>query len=102
MAVDLESAKRHLNITTDIDDTLIEAQIAAAKDWLDRQLGYSVATKYANAVPPALDQCVLLMTAHFYANREATLVGVSATPLPFGVIDIVNDYRSWSWGEADV
>lgn len=108
MAVDLETAKQHLNLTTTDDDALVTRLIAVAADWLDAQLGYTVATKYpptgspaVSTVPPALDHCVLLMVGHFYANREATLVGVSAAPLPLGVADIVADWREYSWGEPD-
>lgn len=101
MTVNLAIAKAHLNITTDIDDALITRLIAAAIDWFERQLGYVITERYPSAVPPALDQGVLMMTAHWYANREATLVGVNAQTLPLGVGDIVNDYRDWSWGEAD-
>lgn len=101
MTVNLAIAKAHLNITTDIDDALVTRLIAAATDWFERQLGYVIAERYSSVVPPALDQGVLLMTAHWYANREATLVGVNAQTLPLGVSDIVNDYRDWSWGEAD-
>jgi uncharacterized phage protein (predicted DNA packaging) len=108
MTVTLDTAKQHLNLTTTDDDDLVTRLIAAARDWLDRQLGYAVATKYpqagsplTDATPPALDQAVLLMVGHWYANREATLTGVNAADLPLGVCDIVNDYREWSWGEAD-
>lgn len=101
MTVSLAAAKAHLNITTDIDDEIVTRLIAAATDWLERQLGYVIAERYPDEVPPALDQGMLLMTGHWYANREATLVGVNAQTLPIGIADIVNDYRDWSWGEAD-
>ncbi len=101
MAVDLDTAKQHLNITFDTDDALVERLIATASEWLDSRLGYSIATKYPDGAPAPLDHAVLLLVGHWYANREATLVGVNAAPLPFGLVDIVNDYRNWSWGEAD-
>jgi len=108
MTVSLEVAKVHLNVTTDVDDALITRLIAAAQDWFEAQLGYRLADKYPDAgspavstVPPALVQGILLVVGHFYANREATLIGVNAASLPLGVCDIVNDYREWSWGEAD-
>jgi hypothetical protein len=106
MTVTVVDAKTHLNLTTDDDSALVQRLISAAQDWLESQLGYKLAEKYPQTgspivpVPPALDQAVLLMVGHWYANREATLVGVSAAPLPLGVADIVNDYRNWSWGEC--
>lgn len=46
-------------------------------------------------VPPALDQAVLLLTAHYYANREAVNSGASAAAveLPLGVEMLVRPYR---------
>lgn len=108
MALDLVAAKAHLNVTTDVDNALITRLIAASQDWLESQLGYKLADKYPDAgspavstVPAALDQAQLMLLAHWYANREATLVGVSASEAPLGVNEIVCDYRNWSWGEAD-
>ncbi len=105
---DLATAKAHLNVTADIDDDLVTRLIAAAQDWMEAQLGYKIAEKYPPAgspavstVPPALDQGCLLMVAHWYANRESTIVGVNAQTLPLGVSDIVSDFRNWSWGEPD-
>jgi uncharacterized phage protein (predicted DNA packaging) len=99
MSVDLATAKLQLNLTTTDDDALVTRLITAAQDWLQRQLGYTIATEYPTTVPPALDHAVLLMTGHYYTNREASLVGVAAGELPLGVGDIVNDYRKWSWSE---
>lgn len=101
MSVDLTAAKQHLNLTTSDDDAVVTRLLAAALDWLQSRLGYKISERYPDATPPALDQCILMMVAHWYANREATLVGVSAVALPFGVVDIVNDWRDWSWGEPD-
>lgn len=100
MSVSLEDAKAHLNITIDADDALITRLISVAQDWLERQLGYGIATRYPDGMPPAINHAVLLMVAHYYENREAALVGVNAQTLPFGVIDIVNDYRDWSWSNG--
>lgn len=101
MSIDLAAANAHLNLTTSDNDVVVTRLIAAATDWFETQLGYKIADRYPDGVPPAVDQGILLMIGHWFANREATLVGVSATGLPFGVADIVNDYRDWSWGEAD-
>lgn len=101
MVVSLETAKSHLNITSDADDALISRLISAAGDWLERQLGYKVADRYPDGVPAALDQAMLMVAGHWYANREATLVGVTAQEVPLGVTDLINGYRDWSWGYAD-
>lgn len=101
MAVDLATAKIQLNLSSTDDDALVTRLITAAQDWLERQLGYTLAAQYPNAVPPALDHAVLLMTGHYYANREASVIGVTAAELPLGVCDIVSDYRNYSWACDD-
>lgn len=48
-------------------------------------------------VPPALDQAVLLLTAHFYSNREAVAVsagGGTAVELPLAVEMLIAQYRA--------
>lgn len=96
--VDLATAKQHLNVTTDVDDAVITRLIGVAQNWLENQLGYSLAEEYPDEIPGAVEHAILLMVGHYYANREATTVGTTGTPLPLGVSDIVNDWRKWSWG----
>lgn len=109
-------ALRHLNLgdftgevggVSSYEVKTVERLIDAAQNWLETQLGYKIADKYPpsgspllSTVPPAIDHAILMMVAHWYANREATLVGVNAAPLPLGVSEIIQDYRDWSWGEA--
>jgi hypothetical protein len=47
-------------------------------------------------VPPALDQAVLMLVGHFYANREAVNAAdrAAAVELPLGVEDKLARYRS--------
>jgi uncharacterized phiE125 gp8 family phage protein len=49
----------------------------------------------AGEVPPALDHAVLLLIAHFYANREAAIADVraAAVELPLGVDMLLAPYR---------
>jgi hypothetical protein len=103
---DLVAAKYQLNLTTSDDDILVARLFSAAQDWFEAQLGYKLADRFTTGspatlnIPPALYHGILLMVGHWYANREGSLVGVSAAPLPLGVCDIVCDWRDWSWGEA--
>jgi len=108
MTVSLEVAKAHLNVTTDVDDALITRLIGASQRWLESQLGYKLAEQYPptgspaiSTVPDDLEQGQLMLIAHFYANREATLVGVSVQQMPFGLAEIILNYRNWSFGECD-
>ncbi len=103
--VDLAMAKFHLNITSDADDALISGKLEAAQAFIEQQLGFTLAEEFPDTddlefpatVPADLVEAVLQMTAHYYENREASLVGVSASLLPFGVRDILNGRRNWSW-----
>ena len=95
-AVSLDEIKAQLNITGGDDDTLLKHQIDAAQARIERTLGYAIADKFT-VVPADLKQAVLMLAAHWYENREATLVGVSGQTVPLGVRDITDSYRHW-WG----
>jgi hypothetical protein len=98
--VTLADAKAHLGITDSTDDALITAKIDAAQARLEQMLGYVIATEFPDTVPADLAEGVLQLTAHFYENREATLVGLSAMPLPMGVEDTIRNRRTYAWGVA--
>lgn len=101
MIVTVEEMKAQLNLTgipgTD-DDALIERKIKAAQDYIERLLGFKIEATYPVEVPPSLVEAVSQTAAHWFENREATLVGVSAQELPFGVWPIVNEFREYSFG----
>lgn len=105
MIVDVTILKQQLNATgipgTD-DDALIERKIKAAQDHIERLLGFKIEETYGGTdqdpIPPALVEAVCQLAAHWYENREATLVGVNGQELPFGVWQIVNEYREYSFG----
>ena len=102
MIVTLDDVNAQLNQTLDIDDDLIDRKIAAAQNHIENLIGFKIEEEYTpSKIPPALKECVSLLAAHWYENREASLVGVNAQPLPFGVSDIVNEFRLWSFGEPD-
>ena len=101
--VDLAALKAHLNITTDIDDAILPGKITAAQSFIENHLGYAIATEYASplTVPDALKEAVLQLAAHLYENREGSLVGVTAQVLPYGLEDILANFRGYSFGAAD-
>lgn len=106
-AVTLSDVKEHLNQTLDVDDALIERKIMAAQEHLENLLGFALDAEYPTTgsvtypatVPASIKECICQLVAHWFENREATLVGVSAQQLPFSVWDIVNAHRRWSFGE---
>lgn len=102
MIVDVALLKAQIGWSEDLgtdDDALMELKIGAAQSHVERLLGFNIETTYptANTVPADLKQAVLLLAAHWYENREASLVGVTAQELPFGVWEIVNEHREYSF-----
>lgn len=96
MAVDINAAAEHLNTLTE-DYGVLERLIEAAQSHLESQLGYTIAVRYPEGAPPAIDQAILMLVGHWYENREASLVGTNAEAVPFGFEEIVNNHRDWSW-----
>lgn len=105
--IPLAEMKEQLGLTADQsdDDALIQGKINAAENHIDRLLGYSMRTRYpapagdpvAAAVPPALKEAVLQLAAWWFENRETVNVGNIVNAVPFGVSEIINEYRDWSF-----
>jgi hypothetical protein len=49
-------------------------------------------------MPAPVDEAIRQLAGHLYANREATLVGVTAQALPFGVLDLLTPYTPFVCG----
>lgn len=100
MILTVEELKQQLNLTPDLgadDDALLGRKIAAAQGYIERLLGYAIETTYPDAVPAPLVEAVSQLAAHWYENREATLVGITGQDLPFGVWPIIAEYREFSF-----
>ena len=97
--VTLDEAKDHMALThdQDADDMPIQLKLDAAQSLIERQLGYGLLERFemAPAVPADLREAVLQLTAWWYENREA--VTERGAPLPFGVADIIEAHRDWSF-----
>lgn len=99
--VTLTDMMAQLSLTPDApgeDQALVAAKIEAAQNHIERLLGYRIEVTFGgedqDPVPPALREAVMQLAAWWFENREA--VSDSRT-LPFGVEDIVNEYREWSF-----
>ncbi|WP_375763078.1 head-tail connector protein [Bradyrhizobium sp. Pha-3] len=92
--ITLDQAKAHLNITTDLDDALIQGKLDAAKAWVG---SYTASDADADTAPAPVREAVLMLTANLYENREASLVGVTAQALPFGLLDLLAPYRAFAF-----
>ena len=93
-AVTLDQAKAHLRVTITDDDQLITDKLSAAQAWIG---AYTASDPTADATPPPVNEAVLQLTAHLYENREASLVGVTAQELPFGMLDLLANYRAFAF-----
>lgn len=71
----------------------------AAQNHVERLLGYRIEEEFGGEeqppVPEALKEAVLQLAAWWFANRETA--GDGARSMPFGVEEIVNEYRDWSF-----
>jgi hypothetical protein len=96
-----EDAKKHLNVTHSFDDALIAAKLVAATDWVASYTSLEIPADPSDSeedqveVSARVNEAILLLVAHLYNNRETVLVGVVAQELPFGLLDMLADYRAW-------
>lgn len=99
MALAAADLRDHLNGVPDADAVLTRL-LAAATAHLERMLGFKIddAEEFPGGPPADVEQAVLMLAAHFYENREASLVGVSAQVLPLGVSEIIAEYRNYTYG----
>lgn len=89
--ITLEEAKAHCRFAIDDDyfDGELQIAIGAAVDHL-KSIDIDMDT---NPLPPALKQAVLLLVAHFMANKEAVAQDSPMHVTPFGVARLVAPYR---------
>lgn len=102
MIATLDDLKGHLAFTDDIgdaDDALLTQKLTAAQAYVDRLLGFEIDATYGGqdqeAVPEPLKEAVLQLAAHWYENREG--VAESLRELPFGVTEIITEFREFSF-----
>jgi hypothetical protein len=94
MTISLEDMKAHLRVTISDDDVIIADKLATAAEWISKYTGIPT----DSSTPGPVNEAVRQLTAHLYANREASLVGVTAQSLPFGVLDLLNPYTPFVCG----
>lgn len=99
---DIGALKEQLSFTADLgatDDVLLQRKLDAAQNHIERLLGFKIEVTFGGAaqepVPPALVEAVLMLAASWYENREA--VGEAGREMPFGVAELVREYRNWSF-----
>lgn len=110
MALTVNDLKAQLNITGDGENAILTRLLAVAQAHVERLLGFKLAEQFpplagpppVSTVPADLEHAVYMLAADLYENREASLVGVSAQAVPFGVAEIVNEYRNYTFGYVEV
>lgn len=92
--------KAHAIVLIDEDDAVLTRVLAAATSHVERLLGYRLDNTEVlpGGAPADLQLAVLQLAAHWLENREATLVGVAAQPIPFGIDDIIREHRNYTYG----
>lgn len=100
MALDVDALKTHLNGVPAEDEAMLDGLLGAATGHVQRVLGFDLDDEgeLPDGTPPELEQAVLMLAAHWYENREATLVGVSAQSVPHGVTEILAEHRRYTFG----
>ncbi|MCO6390555.1 phage gp6-like head-tail connector protein [Aliihoeflea aestuarii] len=100
MPLILDDLKAQCNVTDDADDAVIARCLLADHMHIEAMLGRHLhdEDEFPGGLPADVEQAILMVGAHFYENREATLVGVTALPLPMGVEQIIANHRSYTFG----
>ncbi|RXT63048.1 head-tail connector protein [Pseudomonas syringae] len=88
--IDLARVKLHLKADGEEEDMLIAGYFEAAKSHVamhcDRELVETAPTGPEQmGFTPDVEQAVLLLVGHWYANREAVVIGTISTAVPLAV-----------------
>ena len=99
MYIQLDLAKKHLNIEEDFteDDEyilrLIEVAESAVRVHINEDFA-SIAEKNGGCLPPPILQAALLMIGNMYQNREP--IGTKNQALPFNYQYLIDLYRNYN------
>lgn len=102
MALTVDDFREHSPSLPD-SNAYLERLLAAATAHIERLLGFRLddADEFPDGTPADLELAVLQLAADWCENREASIVGVGITTIPFGVEQIVNEYRRYTFGAPD-
>lgn len=100
MIIELDYAKKHLNLEEDFhdDDEYILGLCAMAENAVKVHVNDSlenIAEKNGGVLPPVLIQAMLLMIGNMYQNREP-IATTKVIPLPLNYEYLINLYRNYN------
>lgn len=88
--IELSRVKLHLRVDHDEEDALIQGYLGAAQAHVEQHCDRTLVE--ANPTGPEqmlltkdVEHAILLLVGHWYANREAVVVGNSPTAVPLAV-----------------
>lgn len=91
MTTPLQDFKIHMNATDDEDDAILAQKLAVATAWVAKQIGEPV----TEASDATIHEATRMLAAHLFESREATIVGMTAQEVPFGVWDMLAGHRQF-------
>lgn len=99
MYIQLDLAKKHLNIEDDFNEddeyilSLIEVAESAVRVHINEDFA-SIAEKNGGCLPPPIIQAVLLMIGNLYTNREP--LGTNQQELPLSYQYLIDLYKNYN------
>jgi hypothetical protein len=93
--IPLADLKTFLNVEGTADDEVLSQILAGSEAFTNRFLSTPIAGM--DPLPADLKMAVLLLSGHFYNNREATTADFSVYALPLGFADLIQAHRGWSF-----
>ncbi len=106
MALELSDLITHCSLQGSpdaADARQLQRLLDAATAHVERLLGFKLTDtdELPDGAPADLELAVLQLAADWYENREASLIGITGRPIPFGVQEIVNEYRRYTFGVSN-
>lgn len=105
--LELDIIKQHVRLEPDFidDDVLLDTYSNAARRLVENQTGRAVYATTEEIPGPGdenalvldddITTAMLLLIAHWYENREAVVVGDTASSLPMAVDALITPYRHY-------